>query len=743
MLFRNSPASILGQNRLWDLAITAFSLAVLLAAAGCGPGLTSATGNSIPQAKPTSIQFNPSTVDFHVQPIGTRSAPQTVELVNPTSRSVAVQSVTVSPANVFAVVEPASKTILAPHASLALSVSFTPPQEASYSGSLTVTTLSRVETNGKRQQVAREITSHYSFPLMGSGSKQSKTVSLSISPATVTLKSQQSSQFTLQASGPSTPAVKWMAALGSVNSSGLYRAPLVSSRSVDTVTAISQTDQSKYATASVTLLPSTSAGSGGGGSTGIGGGGGSTGIGGGGGAGTNYYVSSTGSDTTGDGSQSNPWATLDYADAHLAPGPSGAVVHVTGTLNLTCNQGDGNECVKTTTNGASWSAPIVWQGENGARIHASGIGTQADINFAKNNTFTCATASCEYGNYGTVWANTAQYVEIDGFELECTGPTQTCQHGFVNYTAHVKFHDNFVHDIPAPSGFGAAVNPGGCPIDGPSANWPSHDAAGADCGDVWIERNTVQDIGLFAYCGVYNNGLVPNGICSNSPAGYQQGIVRPLMIGIYANAPFTWVRSNVVHNVPYSWCVTFNHYLYGSVFTNNTVDTCGGPAPNDAGNIGGGFNVSTDETWAISDFLTVTDNIFSNVTGESAITERITAGGQLGPHNDFDNNLFFNNAADLYICHSPQFLNYTTGACAPIMVTDTSNTHSNHPSVYVASDPKYVSPTSNSFQIQASSPASGAGSSNCAPGSGLTECVPTLDRNDNPFEAPPAIGAYQ
>ena len=79
------------------------------------------------------------------------------------------------------------------------------------------------------------------------------------------------------------------------------------------------------------------------------------------------------------------------------------------------------------------------------------------------------------------------------------------------------------------------------------------------------------------------------------------------------------------------------------------------------------------------DFLTVTDNIFSNVTGESAITERITAGGQLGPHNDFDNNLFFNNAADLYICHSPQFLNWTTGACAPIMVTNTSkNTHSNH-----------------------------------------------------------------
>ena len=734
MPLRNFPALILGQNRAWAPAITAFSAALLLAAAGCGPSLTSAAGNSVSQATAISIQFKPSNLDFLTQPIGTQSAPQLVELINVTGSSVTVQSVTISPSDIFAVVQPASNTVIAPHASLALSVSFTPKQEATYSGSVSVT-LAGVDPTGQTAQPSRiiptpqpvsELPSHYSFPLTGFGSGQSKGVSLSISPATVTLYSQQSSQFTVQAPSATKLAVKWMATLGSINSSGLYVAPLVSSRSVDMVSAISQTNPSNYATASVTLLPATNSGSNGGG-----------------GAGTNYYVSSTGSDTTGDGSQSNPWATPEYADAHLAPGPNGAVVHVTGTFNLTCNQGDGNECVKTTTSGASWTAPIVWQGENGARIHASGLGTQADINFAKNNVSTCAVDSCEYGNYGTIWANTAQYVEIDGFELECTGATQTCQHGFVNYTAHVQFHDNFVHDIPAPSGFGAAVNPGGCPIDGPSANWPSHDAGGADCGDVWIERNTVQDIGLFAYCGVYYPGLVPNGTCSNSPAGYPQGIIRPIMIGIYANAPFTWVQSNVIQNVPYNWCVTFNHYLYGSVFTNNTVDTCGGPASNGAGNIGGGFNVSTDETWAISDYVTVTDNIFSNLMGESAITERITAGGQLGPHNDFNNNLFFNNAADLYICYSPTYLNYTTGACAPIMVTDTTNPHSNHPSVYVAGDPNYVSPTASGFQIQASSPALGAGSSNCAPGSGLTNCSPALDRNDNPFASPPAIGAYQ
>ena len=58
-----------------------------------------------------------------------------------------------------------------------------------------------------------------------------------------------------------------------------------------------------------------------------------------------------------------------------------------------------------------------------ARIYAPASVLRQTLISPKSNTFTCATASCEYGNYGTVWANTAQYVEIDGFELECTGPT--------------------------------------------------------------------------------------------------------------------------------------------------------------------------------------------------------------------------------------------------------------------------------------------------------------------------------
>ena len=182
---------ILGQNRAWAPAITAFSVALLLAAAGCGPSLTSGAGNSVPQATASSIQFKPSNLDFQTQPIGTQSAAQLVELVNVTGSSVTVQSVTVSPAGVFAVVEPASNTVIAPHASLVLSVSFTPKQEATYSGSVSVT-LAGVDPTGQTAQPSRiiptpqpvsELPSHYSFPLTGFGSGQSKGVSLSISPA--------------------------------------------------------------------------------------------------------------------------------------------------------------------------------------------------------------------------------------------------------------------------------------------------------------------------------------------------------------------------------------------------------------------------------------------------------------------------------------------------------------------------------------------------------------------------------
>lgn len=79
------------------------------------------------------------------------------------------------------------------------------------------------------------------------------TVGLSVSPNSGTLQSGHSMQFTSTVTNTTNTAVTWDAVFGSVSSSGLYTAPNVTSQTVDTVSAISQADPTKYASASVVV----------------------------------------------------------------------------------------------------------------------------------------------------------------------------------------------------------------------------------------------------------------------------------------------------------------------------------------------------------------------------------------------------------------------------------------------------------------------------------------------------------
>jgi hypothetical protein len=89
-------------------------------------------------------------------------------------------------------------------------------------------------------------------------------VGISLSPTSLAVQSGQSQQFASVVTGTSNTAVTWVAALGSISSSGLYTAPLVTSQTTDTVSVISVADPSEYAKAPITVSP----GSGGGGSAG-------------------------------------------------------------------------------------------------------------------------------------------------------------------------------------------------------------------------------------------------------------------------------------------------------------------------------------------------------------------------------------------------------------------------------------------------------------------------------------------
>jgi hypothetical protein len=78
-------------------------------------------------------------------------------------------------------------------------------------------------------------------------------VTLGLSPAAVTLYSSQKQQFTATVSGTANTGVTWSATQGSISASGLYTAPVVSSQTTAVVTATSNADSSKSASASITL----------------------------------------------------------------------------------------------------------------------------------------------------------------------------------------------------------------------------------------------------------------------------------------------------------------------------------------------------------------------------------------------------------------------------------------------------------------------------------------------------------
>ena len=81
-------------------------------------------------------------------------------------------------------------------------------------------------------------------------------VTVSISPTATTVASGGTQQFTASVVGSTNMAVTWTASAGSISSSGLFTAPTVSANTTVTVTATSQADTSRTASATVIVTPS-------------------------------------------------------------------------------------------------------------------------------------------------------------------------------------------------------------------------------------------------------------------------------------------------------------------------------------------------------------------------------------------------------------------------------------------------------------------------------------------------------
>jgi hypothetical protein len=84
---------------------------------------------------------------------------------------------------------------------------------------------------------------------------QAAAVAVSVTPATISLASGSSTQFSALVSNTSNLAVTWSATAGTVSSTGLFNAPQVGVNTTTSVTATSAADPTKSATATVTVTP--------------------------------------------------------------------------------------------------------------------------------------------------------------------------------------------------------------------------------------------------------------------------------------------------------------------------------------------------------------------------------------------------------------------------------------------------------------------------------------------------------
>ena len=240
-----------------------FALTLLLT--GCS-GLSAGTpssqaGTPSPMQKST-LSPSPATINFGIVLPNSKTVTSVINLTNVGASTEIIESATIAPASIFSLQGWTGVVTLKPGQKLQLQATFTPKSAGTYSGTVTLVTLpaglveSVSASPSYRQFGPAPTLSEMTIPAIGTVSAQNDpppTVGVSLSPTALSLQSGQSKQFTSAVTGTSNTSVTWVAVLGSISSSGFYTAPVVASQTTDTVTAISVSDPTKYASAAITI----------------------------------------------------------------------------------------------------------------------------------------------------------------------------------------------------------------------------------------------------------------------------------------------------------------------------------------------------------------------------------------------------------------------------------------------------------------------------------------------------------
>ncbi len=80
-------------------------------------------------------------------------------------------------------------------------------------------------------------------------------INVTISPASITIASGHKQQFTATVTGTSNTAVTWATSAGSIDSTGLYTAPTLTTQTMAVISAVSKADTERKAEATVTISP--------------------------------------------------------------------------------------------------------------------------------------------------------------------------------------------------------------------------------------------------------------------------------------------------------------------------------------------------------------------------------------------------------------------------------------------------------------------------------------------------------
>jgi hypothetical protein len=273
----------------------------------------------------------------------------------------------------------------------------------------------------------------------------------------------------------------------------------------------------------------------------------------------NYYVSTTGSDTGGNGSISSPWATVANASAHVS---AGATVHVAaGVYNgsfTTSASGTASAYITYEADTANFSGPV-----NCAQVAAN----HGDLT-------TCVRL---VGGSSTTWTNSGDYVQIKGFDVTGGGINGIYTQG--NATV---ITENHVHDIlpsTCNSTGGSGIN-----LNGTNAQ---------------VTDNYVHNIGPYPTAcgyvqGIYyltSGGFAYNNISFNNSGFGIQLWHQPSNIALVNNTIFNNASGGIVLGTDNTGFTV--DYI---TVSNNIIINNGGPAISEQGRPGciGTHNITTN-----------------------------------------------------------------------------------------------------------------------------------------------------